>query len=339
MRVKDIQGAFSKGFGGVGPVGGRNLAHGITQDGAGGHTHLQPKRVLAVRRTRGVNHGRLAHHKDRLVRQQARLGLLVGPGHLVKAWSDMDIGEGFQCLGLPVRQVGQRQMDHHRPGRMGKPGHRIVKRRGRATGQTRQSLRGNPRNHRLGRRDRAAIGQFDPRRPGAVMQDAGDRGTGFNHAAPRLNRRDKRFHDGIRAALTYHHPERLPGHALQIGKHRPARDIGGKIQMHSPGTQHRLNMRMREGFGQPGARGGQQEANQVKRATQTLGAQRFKHEICKRTEFHGAAEKAEEVRRLCSETREQGIPLCGIFGRQGCDGGRGFRQIRRYSNPASVGKG
>ena len=79
--------------------------HDGTEDRARRHAHLHPKRMLALRRARGVYHRGLAYHQNRLIRQKPRFRLRIGFGHLIQAGGDMHIGKAAQVLRAPSGQV------------------------------------------------------------------------------------------------------------------------------------------------------------------------------------------------------------------------------------------
>ena len=105
MGFQNIQSALGEGFCRSRPIGRRNLPRRIAQDRTGCHAHLHPKRVLALRRARGVYHRGLAYHQNRLIRQKPRFRLRIGFRHLIQAGRDMHIGKAAQVLRAPSGQV------------------------------------------------------------------------------------------------------------------------------------------------------------------------------------------------------------------------------------------
>ena len=192
-------------------------------------------------------------------------------------------------------------MDHHRPRRIAELVHGAVKSWRRAACQPGQGAGRDSCDDCAGGVDAAAVGKLDTRGLATLMQYTPDRSPGLYPAAARLDCRDQRARHGIRATLADHHAEGLPRHPFQVGEHRPARDIGRKVEVHSPSPQHGTDMRMLERLFQPGAGRGQQEPPEIKRSADALGTKCFEHEICKRTKLHRRAEKTEEMRCLGSE--------------------------------------
>ena len=80
------------------PVGAGDLALGIARGWRGQHAHLHPENVLAVRRARRIDGGRLADDEDRLGREESGHRLLIGARHHIHRRSEMHIGEALELF-------------------------------------------------------------------------------------------------------------------------------------------------------------------------------------------------------------------------------------------------
>ena len=339
ITLQNVQRAFGKRLRRRGPIGRRDLPGGIAPDRARRHPHLKPEDVFPVRRAAGILPRGLAHHQNRLVRQKARRGLLIGPRHLVEAGRKMDIGEAVQMVARrPVRQAIHRQMDHHRARRMAEPLHRLVEGGLRRPGQPHQARGRDARDHRPCGRHLPPVRQFDPGRAAAVMQDARNRNPGLHHAAARLDGGDKGADDRIRTALADHHSESLTCHAFEIGKQPAASDVGCEIKMQAPRTQHGLHLGRFKGLRQELAGGLEQELFEVQATGNAAAAKCFEHEGCNCTKPDRATQKPEERFGLRRKARQKRFPCRGIPGRMRGDGGSGLGQIGRDAGPGPVRK-
>ncbi len=296
--------------------------------------------MLALGRARRVDGGRLADDQHRLVRQQPRLRLRIGPRHLVERGREVDIGEALQAP-RPRAQSGRPSSARWIiivPGAWAKS---FIARSNRASPVPPVSRASAPgatpaitAREAVSRRPSASS---IPGRPPPVVQDARHRRVALHRPAARRDGRDQRPRSWC--------PPR-PGRG-------PSRSSGSP-SLRGRGTAHRPRCRARNRDAcprrrasrapssiskvsiQPVARRGQQEPPHVQRAAQALGAKRFKHEICERTYLHRTAQAGRtDAAASAGKSRHEPLPGLGVAGREGARSAPWSRQGRWRRRPMS----